>query len=220
MTPAPLILRNLETSSNTGFNILYGAFRAFEYFGNTAFNRQFTMVTDAPGFPDLRRRITNFALDIDGYHADLQRYYDANPEKDIFSLEVIPIPINTQKGQVYASSWKHIDLQTGKLVTPNKYSVLISTIPLFQNEEPAETTHARACLLGLHELGHIAKDFSAGENGHCHDQQCIMSKPENAQKRQAALEEKVERYLSTKMVPFCKDCKKGINDFSIRYAPA
>lgn len=219
MNTAPLIVRVMK-QSDTCYNMFCGALCAFEEFGKEVFFRQFHIATDFPGFPDLCRRITNGVLDIVGYHCDLQDFYEANPGRDIFSLEIVTVPLRAEKGRVFASSWKHIDLRTGKLKTPNKYSAVISTIPLFQEQEAECYTQARAYLLGWHELGHIAKDFAAGEESHCPDKSCIMSREDTPKERQRALEQKVSATAFTKKAPLCENCEKAIKDFSKIYFPS
>lgn len=201
-----LFVRN-ATSSDIGEAMLFQSIEAYQEFGKEVLNRDFKIVPTNKPLPDIRDYISNGELDRDAYHGDVLRIYNANPDVDIFSLDIVDSKIMTEfYGQVYATSCQHFDSDTSENLTQNHNSVILSTNPLFLRDD-YRTAGARAYLLTWHENGHLVY---GEEEDSCTNENCIMSHPRDLR---GSLEKKVKKILVDGVLPLCSDCNVKYKDF-------
>ena len=124
MKQTPLYV-NIESESDL---VYLPITEAVEDFGRDVLNRKFDILPFPEEFPQIRDYERNGKIMIDSYRQMLWEFMNQNKDKPIFTVDVTNSPLVPERfyDKVLASSVRYMDLETGKLLLPDKVGVIVS----------------------------------------------------------------------------------------------
>jgi len=183
---------------------------AVEEFGRNYLERYFNpalFVKELPRIGDYKR---DGKIMIDSYRQALWDFYNINKDREIFTVDVVNSPLVPDRfyDEVFTSSVHYFDLETGKLISPDKAGVIVSRTSLDPNAKEGQKA-LMAYLLGTHEIGHLALGHEV-----CNSDNCIYSH------NPGSLERIAGRYFEVNKenkIPVCDFDKRRLEEFKKRW---